>query len=111
MAQGKVFEIPKMLVWKSYHEVRQNKGAPGYDGQTIAEFDKNRDKNLYKIWNRLSSGSYFPPPVLEKCIPKGNGTDRILGIPTVSDRIAQGAVKIFVESKLDPMFHSDSYGY
>jgi group II intron reverse transcriptase/maturase len=111
MAQRKVFEIPKMLVWKSYHEVRKNKGAPGWDGMTIAEFDKNRDKNLYKIWNRLSSGTYFPPPVLEKRIPKENGTDRILGIPTVSDRIAQGAVKIFVESKLDPIFHADSYGY
>ena len=111
MAQGKVFEIPKMLVWKSYHEVRRNKGAPGCDRQTIAEFDKHRDRNLYKIWNRLSSGTYFPPPVLEKRIPKENGTDRILGIPTVSDRIAQGAVKIFVESKLDPIFHQDSYGY
>jgi group II intron reverse transcriptase/maturase len=111
MAQGKVFEIPKMLVWRSYHEVRQNKGAPGCDRQTIAEFDKNRDKNLYKIWNRLSSGSYLPPPVLEKRIPKDNGTERILGIPTVSDRIAQGAIKIFVESKLDPIFHTDSYGY
>ncbi len=84
MAQRKVFEIPKMLVWKSYHEVRQNKGAPGCDRQTIAEFDKKRDKNLYKIWNRLSSGTYFPPPVLEKRIPKENGTDRILGIPTVT---------------------------
>jgi group II intron reverse transcriptase/maturase len=111
MAQGKVFEIPKMLVWKSYHEVRKNKGAPGCDGQTIAEFDKKQDKNLYKIWNRLRSGTYFPPPVFEKRIPKGNGSDRILGIPTVSDRIAQGAVKIFLEEQLDPIFHSDSYGY
>lgn len=111
MEQRKVFEIPKMLVWKSYQEMRRNKGAPGLDGQTITEFDKDRDKNLYKIWNRLSSGTYFPPPVLEKRIPKENGEDRILGIPTVSDRVAQGAVKIFLESKLDPIFHSDSYGY
>lgn len=71
MTQGKVFEIPKMLVWKSYQEVRKNKGAPGCDGITIVEFDKNRDKNLYKIWNRLSSGSYFPLPVLEKTHTEG----------------------------------------
>lgn len=111
MSQGKVFEIPKMLVWKAYLEMRANKGAPGCDGQTIAEFDKNRDKNLYKIWNRLSSGSYLPPPVLEKLIPKENGTNRVLGIPTVSDRVAQGAVKIYIETKIDSIFHEDSYGY
>lgn len=111
MAQRKVFEIPKSLVWKSYHDVLRNKGAAGIDGQTIKQFDVNRDRNLYKIWNRLSSGSYFPPPVREKRIPKADGSERTLGIPTVSDRIAQGAVKIFVESKLDPIFHPDSYGY
>jgi len=98
MKQGKVFEIPKILVWKSYHAVIQNKGAAGYDEQTISQFNKNRDKLLYKIWNRLSSGSYFPPPVLAKSIPKGDGTERILGIPTVSDRIAQGAVKLYMEA-------------
>lgn len=111
MKQRKVFEIPKRLVWKSYLEVRRNKGAPGIDRQTIKQFDENRDKNLYKIWNRLSSGSYFPPPVREKRIPKADGKERILGIPTVSDRIAQGAIKIFVETELDPIFHPNSYGY
>lgn len=111
MSQGKAFEIPKALVWESYLEVRRNKGAAGCDGQTIAQFDQNRDGNLYKIWNRLCSGSYFPPPVREKRIPKADGGERILGIPTVSDRIAQGAIKLFVEKRLDPIFHADSYGY
>lgn len=109
--QGKAFEIPKSLVWRSYHEVRRNKGAPGCDGQTITAFDENRDKNLYKIWNRLCSGSYFPPPVREKRIPKADGRERILGIPTIADRIAQGAIKLYVEEQLDPIFHVDSYGY
>ena len=113
MADGKSFRIPKELVWQSYKTVSANKGAAGYDGQTIKQFDERRDKNLYKIWNRLSSGSYQAPPVLEKRIPKagGKGKERILGIPTVSDRIAQGAVKIFVEERLEPVFHEDSYGY
>lgn len=109
--QGKSFEIPKILVWKSYQEVCKNKGAAGCDGQTISQFNKNRNKNLYKIWNRLCSGSYLPPPVREKRIPKGDGRERILGIPTVADRIAQGAVKLFVEERLEPIFHEDSYGY
>lgn len=111
LTQGKAFEIPKSLVWASYHDVRRNRGAPGCDGQTLADFDQQRDRNLYKIWNRLCSGSYFPPPVREKRIPKDNGKERVLGIPTVSDRIAQGAVKRYVEAALDPMFHADSYGY
>lgn len=108
---SKGFEIPKELVWQAYKEARANRGAPGYDGVTFAEFDKARDKNLYKIWNRLVSGAYFPPPVLEKKIPKLAGGERTLGIPTVSDRIAQGAIKIFLEAQLDPLFHPDSYGY
>ena len=111
MSQGKSFGIPKALVWKSYLEVRRNRGAAGCDRQTIKQFDENRNGNLYKIWSRLCSGSYFPPPVLEKRIPKEDGSDRVLGIPTVSDRIAQGAVKIFVEGQLDKVFHQDSYGY
>jgi RNA-directed DNA polymerase len=111
MKQRKVFEIPKALVWQSYQQVRSNKGAAGCDGQTIKEFDQNRDRNLYKIWNRLSSGSYFPPPVLEKKIPKGDGKERLLGIPTVADRVAQGAVKIHLERILEPEFDEDSYGY
>lgn len=111
LTQRKAFEIPKSLVWASYHDVRRNRGAPGCDGQTLAKFDQQRDRNLYKIWNRLCSGSYFPPPVREKRIPKDNGKERVLGIPTVSDRIAQGAVKRYVEAVLDPIFHADSYGY
>ena len=111
MTQRKPFEIPKALVWASYLGVRKNRGAPGCDGQTLADFDQQRDQNLYKIWNRLSSGSYLPPPVREKRIPKDNGKERVLGIPTVADRIAQGAVKRFMEAKLDPIFHDDSYGY
>jgi group II intron reverse transcriptase/maturase len=111
MKQGKVFEIPKELVWLSYKEVRKNKGTAGCDGQTIEEFEEQRDRNLYKIWNRLSSGSYFPPPVLEKRIPKADGRERILGIPTVSDRVAQGAIKIHLEQELEPIFDEDSYGY
>ena len=96
MEQGKAFEIPKALVWKSYQQVRKNKGAAGSDGQTLKGFIKNRDRNLYKIWNRLSSGSYFPPPVLEKKIPKPDGKERVLGIPTVGDRVAQGLSLIHI---------------
>lgn len=109
--QRKAFEIPKSLVWMAYQDVRRNRGAPGCDGQTLTDFDRQRDHNLYRIWNRLCSGSYFPPPVREKRIPKDNGKERILGIPTVSDRVAQGAVKRYVEAVIDPIFHPDSYGY
>lgn len=111
MRQGKAFDIPKALVWRSYKSVRANRGAPGCDGQTLTQFDADRDRNLYKIWNRLSSGSYLPPPVLAKAIAKSDGGQRILGIPTVSDRIAQGAIKLYMEERLDPIFHEDSYGY
>jgi RNA-directed DNA polymerase len=86
-------------------------GSAGCDGQTLQEFEESRNGNLYKIWNRLSSGSYYPPPVLEKRIPKGEGKERLLGIPTVADRVAQGAVKIHLERMLDPQFDDDSYGY
>jgi group II intron reverse transcriptase/maturase len=109
--RGKAFEIPKELVWESYKQVKANRGSAGCDGQTIKQFDEDRDRNLYKIWNRLSSGSYVPPPVLRQEIPKLDGTVRVLGIPTVSDRIAQGAVKLHLERELEPVFHRDSYGY
>jgi group II intron reverse transcriptase/maturase len=109
--RGKAFEIPKELVWESYKQVKANRGSAGCDGQTMQQFDEYRDRNLYKIWNRLSSGSYLPPPVLRQEIPKLDGSVRVLGIPTVSDRIAQGAVKLFLERKLEGEFHADSYGY
>lgn len=109
--RGKAFEIPKDLVWESYKQVKANRGSAGCDGQTMKQFDEDRDRNLYRIWNRLSSGSYFPPPVLRQEIPKLDGTVRVLGIPTVSDRIAQGAVKLHLERMLEVVFHPNSYGY
>lgn len=111
VGRGKAFDIAKALVWASYKQVRANRGSAGCDGQTMQQFDECRDRNLYKIWNRLSSGSYLPPPVLRKEIPKPDGRVRVLGIPTISDRIARGAVKLFVERTLDEKFHPDSYGY
>lgn len=111
VGRGKAFDIPKELVWASYKHVKASRSAAGYDGQTIQQFDEDRDRNLYELWNRLSSGSYHPPPVLKQEIPKPDGRVRVLGIPTVADRIAQGAVKMFLERKLDDIFHPDSYGY
>ena len=110
-SRGKAFVIPKELVWTSYKQVKANRGSAGCDGQTMKQFDENRDRNLYKIWNRLSSGSYHAPPVLKQEIPKADGGIRVLGIPTVSDRIAQGVVKLFLERELDDEFHPDSFGY
>lgn len=111
MNNVKAFEIPKELVWQAYRKAKKNRGAPGVDGQTFTDFDRNRGKNLYKIWNRLCSGSYLPPAVRAKEIPKADGGTRTLGIPTISDRIAQGAVKIYLESIVEPIFDDDSYGY
>lgn len=91
MKQGKVFEIPKELVWESWLQVRKNKGSAGCDGQTVQKFEGNRNRNLYRIWNRLSSGSCFPPPVPEKRIPKGDGRERVPGIPAAADRVAGGS--------------------
>lgn len=88
-----------------------NKGAAGIDGQGIAAFDRDLSRNLYRIWNRMSSGSYFPPAVEGVAIPKKSGGERILGIPTVSDRIAQTTVTLALEPLLEPVFHPDSYGY
>jgi len=105
------FQISKSLVWKAYLKVKTNGGAPGIDNQSILDFEKNLEKNLYKIWNRMSSGSYFPVPVKSVSIPKKSGGSRILGIPSVSDRIAQMVVKQVIEPVLEPIFHPDSYGY
>jgi RNA-directed DNA polymerase len=109
---GKPFEITKWEVWEAYRQVKANRGAPGVDGVTMEEFDKDLKNNLYKIWNRMSSGSYFPPPVMAVEIPKPHGGGmRILGIPTISDRVAQTVVARRLEVKVEPIFHPDSYGY
>jgi len=91
--------------------VKTNKGAAGIDEESIKDFERNREDNLYKIWNRMSSGCYFPPAVKAVKIPKGNGGVRTLGIPTVSDRVAQMVVKLSVEPEIDKCFHENSYGY
>ena len=110
--EGKPFDISKREVWEAYERVKANKGAPGVDGCSIEDFEKDLKNNLYKIWNRMSSGSYFPPAVRAVEIPKshGGGT-RILGVPTVADRIAQTVVARRLEAVVEPKFHPDSYGY
>ena len=108
----KPFSISKRVVWEAFQRVKANKGAAGVDEQSIEEFEQDRDKNLYRIWNRLSSGSYFPPPVRAVEIPKagGNGV-RVLGVPTVADRVAQTVARMYLEPTVEPIFHPDSYGY
>jgi RNA-directed DNA polymerase len=108
---GKAFDIPKALVWEAYLKVRANKGAAGVDRQSLADFAQDEKKNLYKIWNRMSSGSYFPPPVRAVEIPKAGGGVRVLGVPTVADRIAQTVVAMTLEPMVESIFHQDSYGY
>jgi len=107
----KPYDIPKQTVWDAFQRVKANKGAAGVDEETIGEFEKDLKGNLYKIWNRMSSGSYFPPAVKAVEIPKKSGGVRILGIPTVSDRVAQMVVKMHFEPKVEPIFAADSYGY
>ena len=107
----KPFTIEKRRVYEAYKAVKSNKGAAGVDGQTIEQFEADLKGNLYKIWNRMSSGTYFPPPVRAVSIPKKSGGERILGVPTVSDRIAQMVVKQLIEPDLDPIFLPNSYGY
>ncbi|MET7729705.1 reverse transcriptase domain-containing protein [Streptomyces mirabilis] len=108
----KPFEISKWEVWEAWDKVRANKGAPGVDGCSIEDFEKDLQGNLYKVWNRMSSGSYFPPPVRAVEIPKAHGGGiRILGVPTVADRIAQTVVAARLEKRVEPKFHPDSYGY
>lgn len=111
MVEAKSYEIAKREVWEAYKRVKANRGAAGVDGVSIAEFERDLSKNLYKIWNRMASGSYFPPPVKRVDIPKGDGKTRPLGIPTVGDRIAQMVVQRRLEPLLEPVFHADSYGY
>lgn len=111
MDKARPFCIAKREVWEAYKRVKANRGAAGVDGQSIAQFEERLSKNLYRIWNRMSSGSYYPPPVRRVDIPKGDGRTRPLGIPTVSDRIAQMVVQRYLERILEPVFHQDSYGY
>jgi RNA-directed DNA polymerase len=110
-ATNKPFVIEKWRVYEAYKAVKSSKGAAGVDGQTIEQFEADLKRNLYKIWNRMSSGTYFPPPVRAVSIPKKTGGERILGVPAVSDRIAQTVVKQLIEPDLDPIFLADSYGY
>jgi RNA-directed DNA polymerase len=110
-ATDKPFNIDKKLVYEAYKAVKSNGGAAGVDGQTIEQFEADLKNNLYKIWNRMSSGTYFPPPVRAVSIPKKSGGQRILGVPTVADRVAQMIVKQVIEPTLDSVFLADSYGY
>ena len=104
MTQLKPFAISKEVVWKAYLRVRANQGAAGVDGESIEEFERDLKGNLYKLWNRMSSGSYFPPPVRMVEIPKPGGRGiRVLGVPTVADRIAQTVVKLYLEPKVEPI--------
>jgi len=110
-SQVKPFEIPRSMVWEAYQRVKANKGAAGVDGQSVEQFGQDEKNNLYRLWNRMSSGSYFPPPVKAVEIPKASGGVRILGVPTVADRIAQTVVAMYLERLVEPIFHPDSYGY
>ena len=111
-AQVKPFDIPKQQVWEAYGRVASNKGAAGVDEQSLSEFEADLRDNLYKIWNRMSSGTYFPPPVRAVEIPKPHGRGvRVLGVPTVADRVAQTVVAMHLEERAEPRFHPNSYGY
>jgi RNA-directed DNA polymerase len=107
----KPFKITKKQVYEAYKAVKSNQGAAGVDKESIEQFEANLKGNLYKLWNRMSSGSYLPPPVRAVSIPKKSGGERILGVPTVADRVAQTVVKQLIEPDLDPIFLADSYGY
>ena len=107
----KSLPISKRMVYDSYLKVKANKGSAGIDKESMEDFDAKMSANLYKIWNRMASGSYFPPPVRTVFIPKKQGGKRPLGIPTVSDRIAQGVVKDYLEPSLEQIFHGSSFGY
>jgi len=109
--KAKPFIIAQEWFGSAFKQVKANGGIAGVDGQTIEEFEEELDNNLYKLWNRMSSGSYFPKPVMRVEIPKGDGGTRPLGIPTVTDRVAQTVVKTYLEPGLEEVFHQDSYGY
>ena len=111
MNETKSFNIPKSLVYEAYKRVKANKGSAGVDGESLKAFETDLSANLYKLWNRMSSGSYFPSPVKRVFIAKLDGSLRPLGIPTVADRIAQMVVRLQIEPELDAIFHENSYGY
>lgn len=111
MASAKSFAIPKRAVFEAWKRVKANRGGVGIDRESLAAFERNLSGNLYKIWNRMVSGSYFPPPVKQVGIPKKDGGTRYLGVPTVADRVAQTVVKMYLEPWLEPHFDVDSYGY
>jgi len=111
MPEAKPYAIPKQLVWDAYQRVKANRGAAGVDGESLTAFEKDLKGNLYKVWNRMSSGSYFPPPVRLVEIPKDNGGTRPLGIPTVADRVAHTVAEMVLAPVVDTQFHPDSYGY
>ena len=111
-SQNKSFVISKKVVLEAWEDVRSNQGAAGVDGVSIEDFERDLSGNLYKVWNRLSSGSYMPPAVRAVQIPKKDGRGvRTLGVPTVADRVAQTVVKLYLEPEVEPVFHQDSYGY
>jgi len=111
VVEAKPFDISKRDVWEAFKRVKANRGAAGVDGQSISDFEADLRNNLYMLWNRLSSGSYFPSPVRRVDIPKADGGTRPLGIPTVADRIAQEVARRKLEPILEPVFHTGSYGY
>ena len=110
MSSTKPFVIAKRAVWEAYQQVKANRGAAGIDEETIAMFEQDLSRNLYKLWNRMASGSYFPGPVRAVEIPKKGGT-RVLGIPSVADRVAQTVAVLALEPDVEKVFHDDSYGY
>ena len=106
------FAIPKLLVWEAWRQVKANKGAPGVDGQDLEEFEADLADSLYKVWNRMSSGTWFAPPVRAVEIPRPHGPGtRVLGVPTIAARVAQTTAAMFLEPLVEPRFHPDSYGY
>ena len=109
--ETKSIPVSKQQVWEAYKKVRANHGAAGVDQLSMEEFDAQRSKHLYKLWNRLASGSYFPPPVKEVEIPKKDGKVRKLGIPTIADRVAQMVIKDYLEARFEKLFSPNSYGY
>ena len=111
MLKQKSQAITKRQVWEAYKKVRANKGSAGVDRVSLRDYEANLEDNLYKLWNRMASGSYFPPPVLEVEIPKKDGRVRKLGIPTAGDRIAQMVARDALEPQVEPQFHRNSYGY